>query len=346
MIWLLVDSSSVGGIERHVSILGQSLERAGIASRIVLYARHGKNPWLDQLHDAGLDPLILGNTVSSLYTAMRRDRPTLVHTHGYKAGVLGRPVALACGIPTVSTFHSGERGEFPVNVYFALDRWTSFPAHRISVSEAIKAKLPYPSTWAPSYVFTPPPAPRTALPRRVGFIGRLSPEKGPDLFCELARRSPPGIEWHVYGDGHMRADLERRYGECVRFHGVVRDVGAALETLGLVAMTSRFEGLPLVALESLSAGVPVLASRVGGVPTAVVDGRTGWLFEAEDLDGATKGLERWLALDEAAQVDLRSACVEHVTNEFSERRWLPEILSVYARAGFALPRPAPHIVQA
>ncbi len=128
---------------------------------------------------------------------------------------------------------------------------------------------------------------RIDLPRRVGFVGRLSEEKRPDLFCALARRSPPGVEWHVYGNGPMGARLELEYGDTVRFHGTVTDLEPAWSTLGLLVMPSRFEGLPLAALEALTAGIPVLASRVGDLSSVVVDGQTGWLFESGDIRAGT-----------------------------------------------------------
>lgn len=334
MIWLLVDSSNVGGIERHVATLAGSLERRGIAVEVVLYADHGPNPWREQLSGASARVRVLDGTLRSLVTALRRVRPDLLHTHGYKAGVLGRLAARLAGVPVVSTFHSGERPPFPVNVYFWLDRWTSFlAARRISVSEAIRARVPFRSTMIPSYVVATDAPPVGPLPRRIGFVGRLSAEKAPDLFCEMARRAPAGLEWHMWGDGPMRARLEAEHGDLVRFHGAVADLSECWTSIGALLMPSRFEGLPLAALEALAAGVPVLASRVGGLPTIVEPGTTGWLHEAGDIDGALADLARWRALDEATAAAMRRACHAHVRANFSESRWLPEMLAVYASAG-------------
>ena len=50
----------------------------------------------------------------------------------------------------------------------------------------------------------------------------------------------------------------------------------------IVVLPSRREGLPVVALETLALERPLVATRVGGTPTVVVDGETGWLAEPEN----------------------------------------------------------------
>jgi glycosyltransferase involved in cell wall biosynthesis len=314
--------------------LAQSLARLDVPATVVLFADHGANPWCIQLASAGVPVRILDNSFRSLLEALRRHRPHLLHAHGYKAGFLGRVAARLAGIPVVTTFHTGERGSFPVGFYDWLDEWTSFLGQRIAVSDAIRRRLPFSSAVIPSFVLTPETAVASPLPRRVGFVGRLSHEKGPDIFCEVARRAPAGIEWHVYGDGPMRNELEREFGSVVRFHGIATDMTPVWPSLGLLLMPSHFEGIPLAALEALAHGVPVLASHVGGMPTVVLEGETGWLFEPANTGAALARLETWRALDPAAQIAMRRLCWSHVRAHFSEARYLPAVLSVY-RAGLA-----------
>ncbi|HRK18188.1 MAG TPA: glycosyltransferase family 4 protein [Hyphomicrobiaceae bacterium] len=338
MIWQFIDSSGVGGAERHIATIASSLLRAGLDVRVVLYQRHGTNPWLEQLDTEGLPTTILGGSFRSLLGSLRAQRPALLHTHGYKAGILGRIAARAAGVPVVSTYHSGERGPWPVGLYDFLDDWTGVLARRIAVSPAIQARLPLTSTLIPSYVIGPPAPPSAALPRRIGFIGRLSEEKGPDRFCELAQRYPEIGEWHVYGDGPMRGHLETAYGHLVRFHGVVTDLSPVWPTLGLVVMPSRFEGIPLVALEAGTHGVPVLAANVGGLGTIVDHGRTGWLYQSGSIEEAGAYLAAWSEMvGDGGTSELRRACWQVIRDRYSEERWLPEILNVYRAAGWTDP---------
>jgi glycosyltransferase involved in cell wall biosynthesis len=334
-IWQLIDARSVGGIERHVATLTTALRRRGMDARIVLLKCYKPSPWRTQLELETIPHVALDGRIATLIAALRRDRPGLVHTHGYKANILGRLIARVLGVPVVSSFHAGEQPAFPVSLYTRLDSVSSILAPRIAVSEAIARSLPQPVHVVRNFVAVPVEPPTGPLPQRVGFIGRLSHEKGPDLFCELARRSRPGIEWHMWGDGPLRAGLEGRYGSDVTFHGLSLDIGKALASIGLLCMPSRAEGLPMAALEALAAGVPVLAARVGGLPSIIRDEQTGWLFDAEDIVSASALLEAWYSLAPASIDALRLACHRSVLESFSEQAVLPEILEIYAQAGLA-----------
>ncbi len=334
MIWILVDSSTVGGIERHVATLAEALRRVPLNAEIVLFAAHGDNPWLQQLQAAGLPFRVLDGSVSGLLGALRQGRPQLLHTHGYKANIVGRLAARMLSIPVVATFHAGERGAFPVNAYQLLDEYSSFLGGRLCVSEAIRQQLPYAAVLTENFMVAPVTPPPSEMPRRIGFVGRLSHEKAPDLFCQLARHCAGPEEWHIWGDGPMRADLEREFGAHVRFHGLVTDLSSAWNSLGLLVMPSRAEGLPMAALEALAAGVPIVASAVGGLPSVVHEGRTGWLFETGNLDAAGARIETWRALAPADQAAMRQTCWNFVKENFSETRQLPKILETYRAAGF------------
>ncbi len=332
-IWQLLDTRSVGGIERHVATLARELLDRGIPAQICLYQDHGPNPWLRQLIDLGLSCHVNDGTLTGLRRILKTGRAALVHTHGYKAGVIGRVAALSLGLPAVSTFHSGERPGFPLSFYYALDRWTSLTAERISVSPDIQCRMPYSSTLIPNFVPVPPLVPSQPLAARIGFVGRLSHEKGPDLFCEIARTSGADVEWHVYGDGPMRRSLEASAGSRACFHGIVENMSTVWPTLGALLMPSRFEGLPLAALEAMGHGVPVIASRVGGVPQLVRDGETGFTFESGDLSGAARCITRWSGLSHAGISSLRQAAYTLVADGYSPAAQVPRIVEAYQRSG-------------
>jgi glycosyltransferase involved in cell wall biosynthesis len=334
-IWHLIDSRTIGGAERHIASVVQALTERGVRAEAVLYRDYGNNPWVTQLRDARVSVRILNGTLRGLIKELARDPPAILHTHGYKAGILGRIGALLCRIPVITTFHSGERSGGKLFAYEWLDEWTSILGQRISVSQAVLNRLPLSSVLIGNFVRPPPRHEIGALPRKIAFVGRLSPEKRPDLFCQLAESSGSGLEWHVYGDGPLRAELERRYSRPVVFHGVVGDMQSVWPTIGLLVMPSSFEGLPVAALEALAAGVPILASRVGGLPEVIIEHKTGWLFEPGDLAAARQLLEQWRALDAPVQAQIRSACRAHAEAQFGETDKIEKLLAIYRRIGLS-----------
>ncbi len=335
-IWQLVDARSLGGIERHIGILACALRERGFAVEVVRYADYGDQPWLQQLAAEGVSVRSLAGTPTALLATLRNERPALLHTHGYKAGILGRICARLLGIPCVSTFHAGERGRFPLWLYQSIDRWTSFLAQRIAVTPSIAHDLPFGAKVIANFIAAgatrhdPPP-------RRVAFVGRLSHEKGPDLFCALARLGPSALSYDCYGEGPMLSSLAAEYGDVVKFHGFMPPE-RIWPQVGLLLMPSRAEGLPMAALEALAAGVPVVASRVGGLPALIRAGETGWLFDVGDLAAAADAVAAWSRLDPSQLLAMGWRCQSDVIGRYGITHHLPEVLSVYADAGFTAAR--------
>jgi glycosyltransferase involved in cell wall biosynthesis len=207
----------------------------------------------------------------------------------------------------------------------------------MAVSKEIAGRHPFGSTVVPNFVAMPS-CPRTRPPgKNVGFVGRLSYEKGPDLFCELALRVGDAFNWNIYGDGPMRAELEARYAPRVRFHGLTLDMEAAWSGLDVLLISSRAEGLPMTALEAMAHGIPVICSRVGALANVVEHGESGWLFEAGDLEGARRCLGEFLSARAARGIDLAQRCRRRIAQNFSVDRGLSRVLDVYRRAGFVPP---------
>ena len=102
----------------------------------------------------------------------------------------------------------------------------------------------------------------------VGWVGRLSPEKGPDVLLR-AMRLIGGSQTRVsyVGDGPARSALEAQEAEMiangsldsdqVRFHGAVLDAGRLLKAFDVLVLSSRTEGTPMVLFEAMDAGVAV-----------------------------------------------------------------------------------------
>ena len=326
--WMLLDSSGIGGIESHVLHLAEALQSRWGKVRVVFYANHGEHPLIRQLDEAGIAWEHLNGSLRSLLAALSR-RPKLLHTHGYKAGILGRLAAFLCRVPVVSTFHAGEPGTGMVRLYNALDSLTANLGEAIAVSSQIQKRLP----GRPHLVRNFVPVADGANERQaaaIAFVGRLSHEKGPDLFCQLAERLPQA-PFVIYGDGPMRADLEKRFGGRVRFMGQVSGMEPHWPDIGLLCMPSRHEGLPYAALEAMAHGVPVAAFDVGGLAKVVEHGRNGWIAPPGDSNALGDDIRRWCRLDTQTRAGMSAQARRTVKQGFSPQAVVPGIIEIYRK---------------
>jgi glycosyltransferase involved in cell wall biosynthesis len=134
-------------------------------------------------------------------------------------------------------------------------------------------------------------------PLRVGFSGRLSEEKAPLAFVELAQLLPGSdFQFVMTGAGPMEQAVRRCAVRLAQnsftFLGVVDDIRSHLASLDVLVLPSVLDGRPVVVLEALALGVAVIASRVGGLPALVHDDENGFLVEPGDTREIADHLQR------------------------------------------------------
>ena len=144
----------------------------------------------------------------------------------------------------------------------------------------------------------------------LAVVARQQPEKGTDVLIRalpaLARELPKvglmvvGIGEEFESNQQLAVDLG--VADRVSFIGMVPNAAPQMAAADIVVLPSRREGLPIVALEALSLARPVVATRVGGTPTVVVPGETGWLAEPENEASLVAAIvECWSDRAEAAR---------------------------------------------
>ena len=149
--------------------------------------------------------------------------------------------------------------------------------HQVSNPIRVPALGPKPPT---------PPGPLT-------FVGRISPEKGPFLFAEAARKA--GVSALFVGDGPLKDELKRRYPEVeiIGWQGpegvrrYLREAGA------LVFPSVWYEGQPLTVLEAKALGTPIIVSDGCAGRDVVEDGVTGLWFRSNDPVNLAEALVRF-----------------------------------------------------
>jgi len=157
--------------------------------------------------------------------------------------------------------------------------------------------------------FHPNPNGRPQGPPVLLSVARLVPDKDHDTllqaFGPLSQRHP-GAELWLVGNGPKKPALEQKVQALglpgrVKFLPGNQDLRPLYHQADLFVLSSREEALPNVILEAMAAGLPVVATRVGGVPEAVVSEATGLLVSPRDPNSLAVALRRLLDDPEAGR---------------------------------------------
>jgi glycosyltransferase involved in cell wall biosynthesis len=249
---------------------------------------------------------------------LRRERADVVHTHLFTADAYGRVAARLAGARGVyATVHSTNvwKGALHRRIDSLLARVsTKVIAVSAEVAQVLRERDGIPEGRI-AVVENGIDLQRVAgatgegvraefgIPEGVplmGLVGRLHPAKGhADLIAALSQLAVQGISAHclLIGSGELRdeiaADVKRRglQGR-VTLTGQRSDVPRLLAALDVLAMPSRWEGLPMTLLEAMAMGKAIVAARVGGIPNVVTDGREGLLVTPGDVAALAGALQR------------------------------------------------------
>ena len=170
----------------------------------------------------------------------------------------------------------------------------------------------------------------------IGTIARLSPQKGIDVFLKMAAallKTHPQARFLVVGDGEVRETylaLQREMGleHAVIFAGQRTDMAVCLAAMNVFVLTSRFEPFGLVLAEAMAMKKPVVASRVGGIPEVVIEGKTGYLAASGDADEFSAYVARYLQDIELSIVHGEAGRL-HVQANFSVDGMMEHLEEIY-----------------
>lgn len=116
-----------------------------------------------------------------------------------------------------------------------------------------------------------------------GFVGRLAPEKQPDLLIRAVHLLPPQHKALLVGTGPLESDLLRLANRLIpgryAFTCVDDYLGDVYSAMDCFSLSSATEGFALVLLEAMLLGKPVVTTNVGGAPELIRHRQTGVLVE-------------------------------------------------------------------
>lgn len=178
----------------------------------------------------------------------------------------------------------------------------------------------------------------------IGFVGRLSHEKGPEVFVQVASMVLKRFEKYHFvlvGDGPMRQKLKddidnMGLNDYIHMAGLQSDMPQVYSSLDLVVSTSYSEAMPLAIIEAMASGLPVIATNVGGVIDIVEVGRTGLLNGVGDLNGMANNIVTMMS-DESARIEMGKAARKRAEANFelsSSVGQTSELLSSLTQMGY------------
>lgn len=316
-LWERVPPPAYGGIELVVALLTDELVRRG--HEVTLFAT-GDSISLAKLVSVHPRALRLDSTVKeyNIYEMLqlsavyeRADEFDIIHSH---MGCASLPYAKLVTTPTVHTLHG----------VFTHDNEKMFRYAKVqpyvSISDAqreSKLGLNYVNTVyngidVSSYQFYPQPE----EPPYLAFLGRMSPEKGPHLAIEIAKKTG----WHLKIAGKIDF-VDQEYfskevkpfidGKQIEYLGEANHqqknamMGGAVATLFPITWREPFG---LVMVESMASGTPVIAMRLGSTTEVVAHGKTGFL--CSNVEECVSAIAKVSDLD-------RYACRQYVQERFS-----------------------------
>jgi len=366
---LLATVIDFGGIERVLLTMLRNMD-LGVELIPILYTRTDlkEKSFFDSLRDLEVphDTLYVNtrrmkylNPIQNILETIacfRGKRFDLIHTHGYRANLIGLAMSRRFSLPIVSTCHGYISIDRHLALYNRLDVFLLRYFDRvIAVSDRMKMDLVgkgvHPGrisviiNAAGEGIGGNDAAARRETRSRLGiregifvygFVGRLSEEKGVDYLIDAVKGLSYEKEpWRliVLGDGPRRQALENAVRESglthqVLFVGFQSDTEAWYPAMDAFVLPSLTEGTPMVLLEAMAHGIPVIATSVGGVPAILSGKENGILVPPADPTRLLEAM-RIVAGDPDLRRRLSDGGIRSVHEGYDVTSWKRKLREVY-----------------
>lgn len=291
----------------------------------------------------------------AIWRLIRRLKPDIVHTHTFKAGLLGRlaTIPLVNRPIVIHTFHGhllhGYFGFLKTRLVVFAERYlASISDALVAVGEKIKLDLLDRKIGKSTKYRVIRPGFNLREVHKVDrlqlgiddsdfvccWVGRLTKIKSPHRILEIAEElkslGTQDVKFLVVGDGELREDLEREVNSRslpIKFVGWRANSTDYIAMSELLLLTSENEGTPIAVIEAQQLGKPVLATNVGSVGEVMIPGKTGYLLDYDVEAFCQQILHFKKDLKEYGEFQLRSK--EFADSEFSTKRFILDYEKLY-----------------
>lgn len=253
------------------------------------------------------------------FRLLRKLRPDMVMLGTPKASLLGMTASALLRVPSRIYLLRGLRGETATGwkrkLLFSLEKLTSHCAHSVlAVSQSLATKYITDGLSPASKVtvvglgssngvdlkrFSPDKRERIGSeesPPVIGFVGRLTPDKGLSVLMEAeAILLEKGISHRIMivggQDGPRGVENSWPAGANVVETGLVTDTAPFYKGMSMLVLPTFREGFPNVVLEASASGVPVVTTNATGAVDSVIDGVTGIVIPSGDAEALAESIE-------------------------------------------------------
>ncbi len=356
----VLSSYGVGGQERVALDLAIGQKQRGHDVRVLSLAPAPDGAMAAEFAEAGisvgrvpkhggLDPTL----VPRLARELRKRKVDIVHTHNPLPLIYGALAARLVGAAVIHTKHGvnpGSRG------HRMLRRAAARLTHAfVAVSDTTEAQAREQRDAPPGKLHTIPNGIRLDryapdLEARaevrvelglgdawvIGTVGRLDEFKNQALLVRaMAPHLSSTVRLVIVGDGDSRPAVAAAVAQLPEPRWVVMtgrrmDVPRLVHAFDVFALSSKSEGLPLVVPEAMAAALPIIATAVGGLPSVIDDGVTGFLVPVDEA--ALSAALGTLVADHELARTMGAKAREVALARFSHDRMVDAYLALYARA--------------
>lgn len=361
----LISGGDSGGAKTHLfSLLDKLKDRATVRVACLidgvffqeLQERNVDNVLFQQKNRFDL------SVVNKIAKMINDEKFDVFHVHGARANFVAEFVMKKINIPTVTTVHSDYLLDFdePVKklVFTNLNkRALAKIPYRIAVSDNFKDMLIERGFRANSIYTVYNGMDFSLVPREImskeeyaklhgfeynpektyiGIAARFDVVKGVDIFIKAAGevlKRFKNAEFLIAGDGAEKEKLtelakETGFAEKIRFLGYENNIYAFWNIIDINCLTSLCESFPYSMLEGAALGKPMVASRVGGIPSFIIDGETGFLFESGNYAEMAERLAEMLE-DSSVREEMGRNIQKRATSLFSNDKFADDHIGIY-----------------
>ena len=326
--------------EEYETLLIGGMPEENEANSLYIAEKYGVSPVL--ISEMQREPNLTNDNkaLKKIKEIIRTFQPDIVHTHASKAGALGRKAAFDCGVPIViHTFHGHIFHSYfswwKTKLYQLIERKLSkkttgiiaisaIQKNELSISYKIchpsKIKIiplgfdlrPFNENLQEKRELTRNSYALESSDIAVAIIGRLVAIKNHQMFLDIIdkvnQKTSKKVVYFIVGDGEDSLTIQesikplKEKGMDIRMTSWIKDIATFNAGMDIICLTSKNEGTPVSLIEAQAAGIPIIATNVGGIKDVILEDKTGYIVDKDDIDGFAEKLRELIENENKRQL--------------------------------------------